>query len=348
MTDSSPPSPAQRPDGQTVDEIRQRVKGRLQLPLHELDLRIAGLKADSCHCGLVAEVALDALAPTFAALLADLDAAREALRRAESDVEELRGQRDFAMRELKAKTEAYDALSTEANTRLVRAVTAEATVQRVRELAERYKAEWLDNNGGQFFEFCYDDLSAALDSTDPVEVAPEKPCTCDWPATIPGIPHRPWCGEESDGGAPELNRLASSGSARRPTSQMLTQVPRVGPHLESSLPPAGTHPDAPERYYLMHDHGPGTVRHAHAVGQTHMGDVTNPRANDHTGVPTGTWEEMQAAAHPDAPAPGRSGEEKRRCWGCRHGDHQRCEHYTDVCECQCRSDAGLPVDGEMT
>lgn len=97
-------------------------------------------------------------------ILAALD-----LTEAESDVEELRSQRDFAMRELRAKTEAYDALGTEANRRLLRMATAEATVQRVRALAERYKAEWQDNNGGQFFSACYDDLLAALDSTDPVE-----------------------------------------------------------------------------------------------------------------------------------------------------------------------------------
>jgi hypothetical protein len=36
------------------------------------------------------------------------------------------------------------------------------------------------------------------------------------------------------GGAPELNRLASSGSGRHPTDQMLTQVPRVGPHRDDS------------------------------------------------------------------------------------------------------------------
>ena len=25
----------------------------------------------------------------------------------------------------------------------------------------------------------------------------------------------------------------------------------------------------------------------------------------------------------------------QKCWGCRHGDHKRCERATDVCECPC-------------
>ena len=40
----------------------------------------------------------------------------------------------------------------------------------------------------------------------------------------------------------------------------------------------------------------------------------------------------------------------QKCWGCRHGDHKRCERATDVCECPCavavaRSHA-LPEIGE--
>lgn len=81
-----------------------------------------------------------------------------------SDVGELRSQRDFAMRELREKTQAYDVLSTEANTRLVRAVTAEAERERMRpvvEKAQRWRAwlaDELDNDQAET------DLAAAVDT----------------------------------------------------------------------------------------------------------------------------------------------------------------------------------------
>lgn len=49
-----------------VPDIRELAKGPLLLALHDLNVRIAGLRPDEpdlCHCGLVAEVALDALIP---------------------------------------------------------------------------------------------------------------------------------------------------------------------------------------------------------------------------------------------------------------------------------------------
>lgn len=50
---------------------REAAKEPLLLALHDLNVRITGLRSDEpdlCHCGLVAEVALDALAPTLAAV----------------------------------------------------------------------------------------------------------------------------------------------------------------------------------------------------------------------------------------------------------------------------------------
>lgn len=48
------------------------------------------------------------------------------------------------------------------------------------------------------------------------------------------------------------------------------------------------------RWYVMHEHGDGQGRHGHSTAQNHMGDVNNPRANDHTGVETvATLEEAQ-------------------------------------------------------
>jgi hypothetical protein len=47
-------------------------------------------------------------------------------------------------------------------------------------------------------------------------------------------------------------------------------------------------------WYEMHDHGYGEGQHAHSTEQHHSGDVNNPRANDHTGVPTMPWDEWKA------------------------------------------------------
>lgn len=52
----------------TPSYSREAAKGPLHTALHELEVRIEGLPVDGCHCNLVAEVALDALAPTLAAL----------------------------------------------------------------------------------------------------------------------------------------------------------------------------------------------------------------------------------------------------------------------------------------
>lgn len=46
----------------------------------------------------------------------------------------------------------------------------------------------------------------------------------------------------------------------------------------------------PTDWYAMHDHGDG-ARHSHHVNHPHSGDVGNPRANDHSGVPVTTQAE---------------------------------------------------------
>lgn len=48
--------------------------------------------------------------------------------------------------------------------------------------------------------------------------------------------------------------------------------------------PVDVPPAPPVAWYVMHHHGPGTNRHAHSTVQHHQGDVTNPKANDHSGV----------------------------------------------------------------
>jgi hypothetical protein len=52
-------------------------------------------------------------------------------------------------------------------------------------------------------------------------------------------------------------------------------------------------------WYVMHDHSDGE-RHSHSVLQHHAEDVNNPRANDHSGVETQTWEEFQMSLAEDA------------------------------------------------
>jgi hypothetical protein len=69
-------------------------------------------------------------------------------------------------------------------------------------------------------------------------------------------------------------------------------------------PPAPTPPE-PRDFYAMHDHGyPVGLRHAHHVENPHSGDVHNPRANDHTGVPVVTQAEATAPTPNPPPAGG--------------------------------------------
>jgi hypothetical protein len=66
---------------------------------------------------------------------------------------------------------------------------------------------------------------------------------------------------------------------------------------EPPAAPAQPAQDDPRDYYPMHDHGYG--RHSHHVAQKHAGDVANPRANDHSGLPRVTQQEAyQPAAGP--------------------------------------------------
>jgi hypothetical protein len=75
-------------------------------------------------------------------------------------------------------------------------------------------------------------------------------------------------------------------------------------------PPAPTPPEPqpePRDFYAMHDHGyPVGLRHAHHVENPHSGDVHNPRANDHTGVPVVTQAEATVPPTPE-PAPDGTG-----------------------------------------
>lgn len=49
-------------------------------------------------------------------------------------------------------------------------------------------------------------------------------------------------------------------------------------------------------WYAMHDHGDGQPGHIHSTVQGHSGDVRNPLANDHDGVPVlATIEAARAA-----------------------------------------------------
>jgi len=50
-----------------LDAIRERAKGPLHEALHTLGPRIPNLAVGDCHCNLLTEVALDALAPALAA-----------------------------------------------------------------------------------------------------------------------------------------------------------------------------------------------------------------------------------------------------------------------------------------
>jgi hypothetical protein len=50
-------------------DLRKAAKQPLLLVLHDLDVRITGLDREGCHCGLVAEVALDAAMPVVLAAL---------------------------------------------------------------------------------------------------------------------------------------------------------------------------------------------------------------------------------------------------------------------------------------
>jgi hypothetical protein len=59
--------------------------------------------------------------------------------------------------------------------------------------------------------------------------------------------------------------------------------------------------DDPRDYYPMHDHGYG--RHSHHVAQKHAGDVANPRANDHSGLPRVTQQEADQPTTGPTPEP---------------------------------------------
>lgn len=72
--------------------------------------------------------------------------------------------------------------------------------------------------------------------------------------------------------------------------------------VDTDAPKAKTADDRASRWYVMHDHGPGTERHIHSTAQTHMGDVGNPRANDHAGVATvATLDDARAVLGADTP-----------------------------------------------
>ncbi len=53
-----------------LDATRQRMKDLLHKALHTLGARIPDLTTGDCHCNLLAEVALDALAPALVDLAA--------------------------------------------------------------------------------------------------------------------------------------------------------------------------------------------------------------------------------------------------------------------------------------
>jgi hypothetical protein len=45
--------------------------------------------------------------------------------------------------------------------------------------------------------------------------------------------------------------------------------------------------------YVPHEHGYDDGLHSHSVVQTHTGDVNNPKANDHTGVASLSYDEWK-------------------------------------------------------
>jgi hypothetical protein len=55
-------------------DLREAMKTPLHEALHSLDVRITDLTAGDCHCNLVAEVALDVVAPIALARIAELEA----------------------------------------------------------------------------------------------------------------------------------------------------------------------------------------------------------------------------------------------------------------------------------
>lgn len=62
------------------------------------------------------------------------------------------------------------------------------------------------------------------------------------------------------------------------------------------LAPVSYERTGPDGWYVMHDHGDGAGRHGHHICQHHAGSVTNPKANDHSGVEIlSTFEKAQAS-----------------------------------------------------
>jgi hypothetical protein len=61
-------------------DLREAMKTPLHEALHGLDVRITNLTAGDCHCNLVAEVALDVVAPIALARITELEAERDEAR----------------------------------------------------------------------------------------------------------------------------------------------------------------------------------------------------------------------------------------------------------------------------
>lgn len=88
----------------STEKLREAMSGPLHQALHTLDVRIADLNAEGCHCNLVTQVALDAILalPEVVALLADDDQVLDQWLDAETKLTQARKELAAAMKVVEA------------------------------------------------------------------------------------------------------------------------------------------------------------------------------------------------------------------------------------------------------